>query len=168
MLRFEGQRLSLPRIQLVACPCSLEQVEPKVAPNRLLDDLAVPAPGPRRTRLDGPKDVAVDRERGSHLGHLGIIASGCAQGAFTGRAYDRSPMDRDPNRTFRNQVIRAVHVELRGFAALATFVTVGGGILFMSSGWLGKSSPALWIFISFMAGGTAAGALATWLMMRQR
>jgi hypothetical protein len=77
-------------------------------------------------------------------------------------------MDREPNRTFRQQVIRAVHDELRGFAVLATFVAVGGGILFLTSGWLEKSSPALWIFISFMAGGTAAWALSIWLLMRQR
>lgn len=77
-------------------------------------------------------------------------------------------MDREPNHTFRQQVIRAVYHELRGFAVSATFVAVGGGILFLTSGWLGNSSPVLWIFISFMAGGTAAWALSTWLLMRRR
>jgi hypothetical protein len=77
-------------------------------------------------------------------------------------------MDPQPNRTFQEQVIRAVHHELRGFAVMATFVAVGGGILLLTSDWLGRSSPALWVFVSFMAGGTAAWALSTWLLMRQR
>ena len=77
-------------------------------------------------------------------------------------------MDREPNRTLRQQVIRAVHDELWGLAVLATFVAVGGGTLFLTSDWLGESSPALWIFISFMAGGTASWALRTWLLVRQR
>jgi hypothetical protein len=77
-------------------------------------------------------------------------------------------MDQGPSRTFRDQVRRAVHHELWGLAVLVTFVTVGGGVLFLSSDWLGKASPALWVSISMLAGGIAAWALRTWLLLRQR
>lgn len=75
----------------------------------------------------------------------------------------------DPdNRPLKQRLARAVQNELRGLAALATFVVVTGGMLFLTVGLLGASDRALWLIISIVVGSVAAWALRTWLLPRLR
>jgi hypothetical protein len=77
-------------------------------------------------------------------------------------------VDPKDNRILRHQLIRAATNELWGFAALAAFLVVGGGVMFLTSGWLGPSSPGLWLGLSFGSGAIAAWALGTWRLLRSR
>jgi hypothetical protein len=66
----------------------------------------------------------------------------------------------------KQQLIRAARNELRGLAALATFVVVTGGTLFLTVGLLGASDRLLWLILSIVVGAVAAWALKTWLLPR--
>ena len=66
----------------------------------------------------------------------------------------------------KSRLIRAVQNELWGLAVIATFGAVGGGVMFLTSDWLGPSSPELWIGLSIGSGAFAAWALRTWVLVR--
>ena len=75
VLRFDGQLVRLVRREIVAGPEAVQKVEAELAPECVLDDLAVALPTARGADLDGAKDAFVDGERRSHLCHNHIIAS---------------------------------------------------------------------------------------------
>lgn len=75
MLRLDRQPLRLGLAEAVPVPRSSQQIHPELATKRFLDHLAVTPPGPSGTDPNGAQDLFVDRERGSYLCHLRIIAS---------------------------------------------------------------------------------------------
>ncbi len=75
MLRLDGEGSGVVLTQVGRFPESPEEIETKLLPNGLFDDLAVALAGAGRPDAHGPKDVVVDRERRSHLRHACIIAS---------------------------------------------------------------------------------------------
>src|SRR5205807_1359856 len=74
-LSLEGESERVVLGHVVARPQPVEQVEPEVATERLLDDFAVSFARPRRADLHRAQDVLIDRQGRSRLRHIGIIAS---------------------------------------------------------------------------------------------
>jgi hypothetical protein len=75
VLSLDGKRRRFVFPQIALLPKALEDVEPELAPERLLDDLAVTPTGSSAADFHRSEDIRVDRERCSHLWHLRIIAS---------------------------------------------------------------------------------------------
>jgi hypothetical protein len=69
-----ARRLSCCFAQPVALPEALEQIEPEVAPQRLLDHLAVAPAAAGRTDLDRAQDILVDGKRRAYPCHEFIMA----------------------------------------------------------------------------------------------
>ena len=76
VLGLDRQRGGVGFIEAVLLPQPLEQLEPKVAAKRLLDNLAVALPLARRPNLHPTQHLFFDRDGRSHLCHKCIIASG--------------------------------------------------------------------------------------------
>ncbi len=75
MLRLHRETESLFLVEVGVLPDALEQIEPKIAPERFLDDVAVTAAASGRLHAHGTQNPLVERDGGSRLGHNCIIAS---------------------------------------------------------------------------------------------
>lgn len=69
MLSFDCQLDGLILRKAIAVPEPLDEIETKIASQRLLDQLAVAFPGAGCADLHGPKDLLVDRQSSTDLGH---------------------------------------------------------------------------------------------------
>src|SRR6266545_791065 len=70
-----GEAESLFLAEIGRLPDALEQVETEIAPERLLDHVTVAPPRPGRLDANGAKHAFIERDRGTRLRHIGIIAS---------------------------------------------------------------------------------------------
>jgi hypothetical protein len=61
--------------ELVSFPEAVEQLKTELAPEGLLDDLAVAFAGARRTHLDGAQNFLFDGKRRTNFRHIRILAS---------------------------------------------------------------------------------------------
>jgi hypothetical protein len=75
VLGFDGEFECGFLVEITALPEAVEQVKPEFSSQRLLDYLAVALPAAGTTHLDRSQNLVVNRQRGSYLRHLGIIAS---------------------------------------------------------------------------------------------
>src|SRR5262245_54712148 len=78
MLRLYRKRGPVLVGEVVLRPEPIEQIEPQVAPQRVLDDLAVTTTESGCADLDRAQDRLVQRHRRPNLRHLCIIASICS------------------------------------------------------------------------------------------
>ena len=78
MLRLNRQLCGLILRRLILGPEAIQQLKTQVAPQRVLDNLAIALAHASGPHLDPLQNFFVDSYRRSNLWHLRIIASRCA------------------------------------------------------------------------------------------